>query len=369
MDYQMQRAIEQVKLIATGAQKGVRQLQAQSRPIDPGRHFFRAVALELQALATQGTFARLVEAETEAQAIIAARSNPLASIRQKTTTNPAQTTVAGWAAELIGTSVAVPLLVAPSSAFSQLAARPSVMKLDLSSGAIRLPGMSSGDLAGAWISEAAGIPVRKATISGATVILRKLGVISTFSRELARSSAFESVVRGQMDTDITAFLDGSLLDNAAASSSRPAGLLNGVAPIASAAAGVNAVATDLAALAAAVPASTDLVLIARAETRIRAGLLAPGAMGINWIDSPAAGGKQIVAVDAGSMAMAGGELDFSVSEEATLVNESTVPVPAPLSMSTSSLYQMGLLGLRAILDATWGLRASGRVAHIDALNW
>jgi hypothetical protein len=293
----------------------------------------------------------------------------------KATTNPAMASVPSWAGDLVGAASLVPLqIVAPNSAWSALKARPGVVSVDFSGfQAALIPARaSSGDMAGAFVAEGNAIPVQRTTFARQTLAPSKLGVITIFSKEMARTSTFEATVRTIVAADTTQVLDGVMLGSAAASGAQPAGLLNGVAPIAPSAATVKseAVAADLGALAGAIPAASDLVFVARPETVTRAVLTNPGAASLTWIASAAAGAKQVVALDAASLALGSGDFVFDTTEETTLVTDSA-PVGTDLIAGhpVQSLYQIACVGLRMLADCGWAMRGPGRIAHIDAIAW
>jgi hypothetical protein len=72
----------------------------------------------------------------------------------KATTAPAQTTVTGWAAELVGTSTHNGLLsmIAPRSVYSQLSLRPSAVRLSFDGvGTVKIPHRNlTPDIAGVF---------------------------------------------------------------------------------------------------------------------------------------------------------------------------------------------------------------------------
>lgn len=367
--HQLQAIAETAKAMGVANARAIRSLQHQQRQTpDVGRLLVKAMAAQTLAMLQRQPFevvARAAFPEAEAARVLTVMAD-----WRKAVTNPAQTNVAGWAAELVGSSVGALLSLAPSSAFAQITARPSVLRLDLQSGLITLPAFRSGDLGGFWIGEAGAIPVAQGQITGTQIRPHKLAALALLTREMARHSSFESVLASQMEIGLGQTLDSSFLDANPASATRPAGILNGLASLApSTETGAAGVAADLSALAGAVQASTDLVYIARAETRIRAQLLAPGAVGLSWIDSPSAPAAGVVAVDAGSLAVAGGNVEIDASEDVTQVMENSVPVDPFATAATSSAFQMALISTRAICDCAWGLRGAGRAAFIDPVAW
>ncbi|MFA1626067.1 hypothetical protein ACDY96_25940 [Rhizobium mongolense] len=370
----LDRRIEHAKSTAVAAQRALRHGNRQGRSApDPASQLFSIFTFALKAAGGRRSLAAFAEGNFPpeiAARIIEAAAAPAAIV--KAATNPAQTAVPAWAAELVGLTISAAELLAPQSAFARLAARPSVLKIDSATGAVRLPAINPGDLGGAFVAEGQPIPTGKSVISGSIISGYKAAVLSTFTRELARSTSFANIVRSTVSADMGTVLDVALFGSAAATAAQPAGPLHDVPALAASSAdGSAGVAEDLSGLAAAVSPSTDLIFISRAETRIRGQLLCPAAANVvTWIDSNALDPAKVVAVDAGSLALAGSaNVDFSVSEQSVVVDENTAPVPEVGTAQTSSLWQMGLVGLKGIVDAGWAARRAGMVAHIDAVDW
>jgi hypothetical protein len=105
----------------------------------------------------------------------------------RATSSPAQTTVAGWAAELIATTIVQWVeTLAPQSLFAQLASKS--LALDFVDGSIvKVPGRSaSPQVNGSFVGEGQLIPVRKLGLNSVSLPARNCGVISTFTREVSR---------------------------------------------------------------------------------------------------------------------------------------------------------------------------------------
>jgi hypothetical protein len=291
----------------------------------------------------------------------------------RTIAGPAMTTVPTWAQELTTSPAPIsPLaVIAPESAFSRLASRGLSLEFGAAT-SIRLPARSAtGDLSGAWIGEGEMIPVHKATLSSGVLTPKKLGVISTFTRELAKASApnAEAIVRQGMSDDTSLTIDAVLLGNAAATATTPSGLLNGISGIAATnGGGIAALAGDLGNLADSIPhASSRLTFIMNSATFIRANALSNiGALDVIVSDSVPS--RTVLAVDAADFASAQGDADFSASQETVIVLDDA-PAPPLGTQRTASAWQENLIGLRMILDVTWAMRRPGRVAYVEQTTW
>ncbi|WP_087001440.1 hypothetical protein [Rhizobium sullae] len=373
----LRRKVEHAKSIGISAQRqiaGLRQGNRQGRSPDPATQIIRAMAASLKARVAKQDFTAYVLSnypEAVAKAVLETAANPNGIL--KAATSPAQTSVAGWAAELADTTIGPIAFLAPQSAFSQLARRPGTLRLSFTGNAgVTLPATTAGDLAGGFLGEGQSIPVRKGRLVAAAANPSRIGVISTYTREMAKASgeSFENLVKSVTASDIQAVVDAVMLSANAAAGATPAGLLYSVAPLpASAETGAAAIAVDLGALAAAIPGAGDLVFLSREEVRVRALVAAPGAALVPWITAPSLAENQIVALDAAALAIGEGDLEYSITEEALIVTEDSEPIAEPLTAETQSLWQVAAFGLRLLTDVSWAMRGTGRICFIEEIGW
>jgi len=84
----------------------------------------------------------------------------------------------------------------------------------------------SDSLAGDWIAEGDAIPVKQDKFGTVKLAPQKMGVITTFTKELMKKStpAIEGLVKAHMISDTQDVLDKTFLDANAATAVRPAGL-------------------------------------------------------------------------------------------------------------------------------------------------
>lgn len=312
---------------------------------------------------------------------------------------PAMTTVVGWAAELSQTTYAdyVDLLYA-KSVFRQLSGHALSLSFG-NAGQISIPYRDAlPSIAGSFVGEGMPIPVRQAGFRSQVLTRKKVAVITTFTREMSEASvpAIEGVLRAAIQEDTAGVIDNVLMDNVAADAIRPAGLLNGVTPIAATAGGdFNALVTDLKNLIGALLAATagnlrDVVLLMNPQERLSASLKAlPGVsvfpfmadlsggrlLGHTVIESGGVPLGTIVAIDAADFVIVGGAAPrFEVSDQATLAMEDTdpqpivggTPSPAPV---VRSLWQTDSLGLRLILPVNWAMRRADMIAAVSGVTW
>lgn len=309
---------------------------------------------------------------------------------------PATTTTAGWAAELVNTAMSDFLeTLRPESVYPALAeAGGGRLTFGPNSGAIKIPARSATpSIGGSFIGEGAAIPVRRLALTSVTLSPKKMGVITTFTREMAKYSivALESMLRQEIVFDTAITLDSVLLGTGAGSADVPAGLLNGVSALtATAGGGYAAILGDLKKLRApfdTANAGAGLMLLMN-PAQAEALNLTPGADGtLGWADSiinryrvavsTAIPAGRIIMVRAADFASATGDVpEFELSNDATVHMEDTTPLaigtagtPNVVAAPVRSFFQTGVSGLRMIMDVSWVMRRAGMVQYIDSATW
>jgi HK97 family phage major capsid protein/HK97 family phage prohead protease len=314
--------------------------------------------------------------------------------------NPANTTVATWAAELIQTDVQ-PFLdrLIADSIYLPLAGM-GVRYTFGNAGVLKIPvRAATPTLAGNWVGEGSPKPVRRASFTTVTLSPTKLSVISTFTEEMALYSAqsIEQIIRQAMSDDTQMALDAYLIDNVAASAGvRPAGLLNGVTPLTASAATPPAAAmvADLKALVGAIIAAgggRNIAIIINPAQALSMGTVTTANGDFLFTNAAEAGAKfnarvivsascpagKVIAVDAADFATAQGDAPrFAVSTDATLHEEDTTPLalgtsgtPNVVAAPMRSLFQTDAVAVRMSMFVTWGMRRTGMVQTIASVTW
>lgn len=305
----------------------------------------------------------------------------------------ATTSTSGWASQLVQTATAEFLdLLSPFSVYPGLAAQGLKVTFDNGQGAVSIPSSSSDSaLAGGFVLEGDPIPVGRMTTASVSISPRKFAIITTMSKEAAKytTPALENVLRRSILRRTAITLDGLLLDATAESTTRPAGLLNGVSAAATGFGGgdFQAVIEDINALMApfdTANAGRAMVLIMHPKQARRLAML-PGPDGtFGWssgfmssftvLTSTNATQNRLIAVDAEDFASGAGDTPaFDVSEQATL-HMSDAPGEIVTASGTvndpiRSMFQTNSLALRMILPLTWKMRRSGMVQWIDGTTW
>jgi hypothetical protein len=336
----------------------------------------------------------------------------------------ADTTTVGWAAELVRAEAKAMLDAAagPTSIWPTLASLGQSLNFG-GAQSILIPqtniGVSTG--ATAWVGEAGAIPVVKGSVTGKRLYRYKLGGIIPITKELERASdpAAVEVMRGMLRQFLSNLLDTSMLDaSAEVVGVRPAGLLNGVVPIAGAVGGgYAALQADLAAINAAFSAANvgtkPVILVPQSKlftlrtmtNALGQFVFADGstsALGYQVIGSQFIAANTMIGVAAENFASAIDGFDYSTSDQATLTMANAdavaptqagaaplggalgvagqVPVDGGIPVSGGngasiagmvavSLWQTWQTGIRLVVPAGFGLTRAGSVQQVTATTW
>jgi HK97 family phage major capsid protein/HK97 family phage prohead protease len=262
---------------------------------------------------------------------------------------------------------------------------------------VRTSGFSAGTT-GYWVQEGLPIPVSKATSFTATLTWAKVGGISILTQEEVRFSnpSAEAKVRDDIARAINARMDVDFVDpaKAAVANVSPASITDSViatTPSGTAATNVRKdLATMLAAFAAANLDPSDLVLIMSASMAAQISMMVntlgnddfPGlsmnggilrsipvivSEHLTAVGSPST--QTIVLVKAGDVYLADdGAVTIDASGEASVEMLDSALVQTGIvgtGASMVSLWQSGLLGLKAQREVTWKLRRSTAVQYLS----
>jgi HK97 family phage prohead protease/HK97 family phage major capsid protein len=319
----------------------------------------------------------------------------------KAATAPAMTTVAGWAQELVQTLYAsIMETLHPKTVFPRLSAYGLTMSFGRA-GKISIPTRSlTPSIAGSFVGEGLPIPVRQGQFTSQILTPKKMAVITTWTREIDEHSvpAIEALLRDAIQEDTGVSLDTILLDTGAATTVRPAGILNGVSGLTpTAGGGFAALVGDIKQISGALLTATkghvrNPVWLMNPQQVMSAGLTAaPGVGAFPFQDQINAGNLQgwpiidsgtvplgrVIALDAADFVSVGGEAPrFELSDQATLHLEDTTPLdigtpgaPATVAAPVKSMWQTDSIALRLILPINWTVRRAGVVAYVDGVTW
>ena len=313
---------------------------------------------------------------------------------------PATTTATGWAIELVTTAFGDFLeALTPVSIFPKLAAKGTSFSFGRN-GIISLPMRSATPtIAGSFVGEGAPIPVRQAAFASVQLTPKKMGVISTFTREISEHStpAIEGIIRETIVNDTAVAVDSVLMDNNAATAIRPAGLRNGVSTLTpTAGGGFAGVVGDVRLLVG------TLITNTLGNLRSPVFLMSPGdalaislipntagdlpfrdevgrgtLMGIPIIQSTSVTPDTVFLIDAADFSsVTDTEPRFDVSDQAVLHMEDTTPLqlstvgtPATVAAPARSLWQTDTIGIRMLMNMNWTMRRTGMVQYITGVTW
>lgn len=313
-------------------------------------------------------------------------------------TVPANTTTSGWAAELVRTVYGDFFeALFPQGIYGPLTNQG--LRLTLGpNGQIVLPTRNTTPtVAGAFVAEGAPIPVKQAALTSFTIGLKKAGVITTYSRELAEHSTpqIETLLRTMITDDTQVAIDSVLVDNNAATSIRPAGLRNGVSGLTpTAGGGFDALVADVKQLVGVLVGANSLrnpVWLMNPIQKLSISLTAnafgvfPFAaqvdqgrfQGFPIIDSTTVPAGTVILLDAADfVSITGDDPRFEVSDQAVLHMEDTTPLqisttgaPNTVAAPVRSMFQTDSLALRMILPCNWAMRRAGVLAWVAGVTW
>lgn len=294
---------------------------------------------------------------------------------EKAAQAPADTQTPGWAAELVATQVYAFFQAAPTSVLGALV--PYVTKLTVAN-SIKVPGHVEPSQAAQFVGEALPVPIISGDLSAGNILrINKLGVIAVASREIVEAGAgTDALLEAVLNESIAMGSDAVLLGNGAGSDLQPAGLGSGVTPLT----GSSDAVADTKAMVEASPAT---------------GMAAPawmmhpsqviGATAANIMTNGTIAGAPVIAsmhvtigdvwlIDGADIVMnAGGAVEFQRTEEAVLhTNDAPAAIAdgaGAIASPVQSMYQMGLVAVRAILPVHWVVRDATRIIKTTGATW
>ncbi|MCK1533154.1 MULTISPECIES: hypothetical protein [unclassified Bradyrhizobium] len=308
---------------------------------------------------------------------------PVLTLLTRGAVSPATLASSGWAGLVAANAVGDFLdSLKPSSAAARLIAAGTNVSLDGIS-SITFPRRSGQPTNNAsWVVEGAPIKIVNYTLAGGQLgPVRKLAIGAAVTREVATFAGGEAVVSTLLREDASVSLDTSMFDTTAASTARPAGLLNGVTPItATAGGGDEAMIADLQNLSDALTdagGSGAYVFIANNKLATSAALRLRNPDAFTLWPSQTLPTGTIIGIDPSGFASGfGAEPEIKASTEATIQFEDTAPAaigtvgtPNVIAAPTRSAFQQDLIVLRCLLDAAWTMRAPGLVQVINSASW
>jgi hypothetical protein len=229
-----------------------------------------------------------------------------------------------------------------------------------------------------FVGEGAPMPTVTGATNKLTLNLFKMAGIIALTRELYEHSFAESLLRQAVTAYSAYSLDVALFSSAAADSTRPAGLLDGVVPVTPATNTfkLDNLVEDLGSLAEKVggyAGNGQIAYIAAPAQYVAVRLRAAKPIEFPVWQSMALPDGTVICVAIPTFVSAVGDTpDYDITTNAAFVSSdpglefatSAGVVGAPAVSS----FQADLIGLRLRLPLSWGLRAPG-VAYLQGANW
>jgi len=240
----------------------------------------------------------------------------------------------------------------------------------------KIPSQLTGGTA-SWVGEGAAKPLTNPTYDEVEIKEHKLAAITVYTQELMRRSdpAVDVLVRDDLIAASAALIDSTFIDAAAASSSRPAGILNAVTVTANTGTTAANYEADLLSLITTfvnANLSLDGAYFIMSETRAAQISLLRDALGNSYfsgmalrgertllgvpvITSQTAGNKIILVKTSEILLAQDGGVDVSYSDQATLVDGGT----------THNLWQENKFAVRVEKFITWAKRRPIAAVFLD----
>jgi HK97 family phage major capsid protein len=344
--------------------------------------------------------------------------------------SPADTTTAGWAAELVNNDMQGFLdMIKHFSVGAALAVRSMMLQFD-GYGNLTIPKINNLTNPGsepAWVGEGGAIPVQRFTFGSTTISRYKLASIVPMTREIVQQStpSIETIIRSAMQEAYAQNLDRALLattaqGGAAVAGVKPASLRIGETTAAGATGGtgIENLIADITGMLSGL-ASNGLgqrpLLMINDQDFISASMLV-NPLGVMMFQTELAGGRLLgvevvhslnvpvntaVMVEAPAIATAFDAPEMRISDEATIVLASanltppTMAIDAAGALGTSqqvlpdggisvnggasgagtagfeaqSLFQTNQIAIRGLWPTSWGIMRTGAVQVRTAIDW
>jgi HK97 family phage major capsid protein/HK97 family phage prohead protease len=251
-----------------------------------------------------------------------------------------------------------------------------------------------------WVGEGQAKPVSALSFDSVTLDIATISDIVIFTQQLARHSspAAEMIIRDDLAAKIVSFMDAQFVDpTVAATGSNPASITNGVTPTVATGTTGDALRTDIGQLIEVfLEANMQLnspVWLMSQVTAARINLIR-NALGqkeypelnvnggtfegfpvVTSQSIPATGGSPtdgypIILMNAGDILIADdGQVRIDASSEASLQMDTAPDSPTTGSTTLISLWQQGLMGVKADRDINWVKRRSTAVGFISSAKY
>ena len=234
---------------------------------------------------------------------------------------------------------------------------------------VRNAAVQTAGSSASWVADGAPAGVSALQFSDASLDVRKVVAVSILTKALAElsSPAAETAVRDDLLAAAADTVSSTFASTDAASSAAPAGILNGLTPIAS----VDAV-TDLRALLASFPRTATVAVILSASNALAVATAAAG--GLSAVFGPGGpmlvvsdyAADNVIALDRQRVMLGDGGLVVDATEQAAVQLDSA---PGAGAQTLVSLWQQNLIGLRATRFVNWSRADDDAVAYVSSVSY
>jgi len=301
-------------------------------------------------------------------------------VLMKAASAPADTVTSGWASQLAQTSIAdLVLTLGGATCAGELMRRGMALQLE-NNAQINCPSIVSAASDSAWVAQGSPFPIRQLVVNaGASLTPKRLASGFVLTREITEYSTpvAEALIRACVSESIAIGIDSAMFDASAASTSRPAGLRNGVSTLTATAGGtVDALRKDLGQLVQAVAGvvGNNVAIVAAPDCAAKILTQVGPQFPYPVFASSGLASGFVMAVALPALASAISQIRFETSGETVVHMEDISPLAiapsaTPITAPLRSAFQTDCVAFRLILEVSWGLRAANAVAWTSAVTW
>ena len=289
----------------------------------------------------------------------------------RATSNPAMTSVVGWAAELVHKIVADTLEVMGAASGAA-----DVMKACFTlawdgAGIISVPAfVASANFAG-FVQEGQPIPVRQFAVGPAQLQPYKLASIAALTREMVESGNAEALISDALVRSTGLALDAVFFGSAASSSAQPAGIRNGIAATTASNNSdlFEAFAEDISSLinsVSAVCGKGPYIIVGSAGRVTTMGMhyVSQNNPNVSLVASGAVGTDMVCIAPQAIAAALSADADVETANAATLVMDAAPGAAGTTGAGEKEVWQTDSIAVKVRWPVSWALRASGAVAWL-----
>lgn len=298
-------------------------------------------------------------------------------IEQKAAVTPTTTATSGVPTSAVLATL-LPIL-GPASAIGGIIQNAAHADLD-DHGALFIPKLNASGSGVAFVAEGAPHPMMQFSLAANALSPKKVALGAAFTRELYEYTNAEAFMTPVLQANASLGLESILFDATAVSTTRPAGLKNGIsATTADAGSGEAAMINDLANLGAicAAVGGADLAYIASPKQFVKIVLKRPAGFPFPVFCSSALPDRQVACLALPAFAISGyGTPRVQASKSALAVMQDTNPgqisatgTPNTVAAPIFNPYQQDGVVLKIVADVDWVLRDATGFSWTQSTNW